>query len=135
MKTRYLIGVVVYLAMFSIPAWPQTQGTTLSLGAHWDDRSAVAGSVTIASVHVVGADTVLATVALTNGHASVTVPLVSNSIYDVTVASTTGAQLLKFPFTTALVNPQNILRGTMNLVLRKADSSLKSANVSVSMDF
>ena len=136
MKRRYSIGlVVICLAIFSIPARPQTQGTNLTLAAYWDDRSAVDGRVTIASVHPVGADTVLATAELVGGRASVTMPLESNSIYDVRVASPTGTQILKFPFTTMLISTQNIQRGAINLVLRKEDSSVKSANISVSLNF
>jgi hypothetical protein len=136
MKNRHLAGLVVLcLLVFSVPVRPQTEATTLSLGAHWDDNSAIAGNVTIAAVHVVGADTVLATRTLSGGWASVSLPLASNSLYHVTLTAPTGAQLVKFPITTALVNPQNIERGTITLVLRKTDKSLKLANVQVSMEF
>jgi hypothetical protein len=136
MKNRHLTGLLVFcLLVFSVPVRPQTQATTLSLSAHWDDNTAVAANVTIAVVHVVGADTVLATKTFNEGWASVTLPLASNSLYHVTVTSPQGVQLVKFPITTALVNPQNIQRGTLYLVLRKADSSLKSANAEVSMAF
>jgi hypothetical protein len=136
MKNRHLAGLVVFcLLVFSVPVRPQTQATSLALGAHWDDNSALAGNVTIAAVHVIGADTVLATKTLSAGWASVSLPLASNSMYHVTLTSPTGVQLVKFPITTALINPQNIERGTVTLVLRKADSSLKFANLQVSMNF
>ena len=137
MKTRYLLGLAVAcLAIFCMPVRPETGGTTLSMDAHWDDRSDVDGTVIVSAVHVVGSDTVLATKALSDGRASVTLPLVSNALYHVTVDSPSGAQILKFPFTTALVvNPQNIQHGSMNVVLRKADHTIKSASVNVSMNF
>ena len=136
MKNRYLVGLLFFsLLVFSIPARPQTTATILSLGAHWDDNSAVIGNVTIAAVSLVGADTVLGTKTLSGGWASVSLPLASNSMYRVTLTTTTGAQLVKFPFTTALINPQNVERGTVTLVLRKTDNSLKFANVQVSMNF
>lgn len=103
--------------------------------AHWDDNSDVDGSVTIASVHVVGSDTVLAKKELNEGSASLRLPLESNSIYHVTVTSASGGQLVKFPITTALVNPKTIERGIMSLVLHKSDNSLKTANIQVSMEF
>ncbi len=136
MKNRYLVGLLFFsLLVFSIPARPQTTATSLSLGAHWDDNTAIAGNVIIAAVPLVGADTVLATRTLSGGWASVSPPLTSNSMYRVILTTPTGAQLVKFPFTTALINPQNVERGTVTLVLRKTDSSLKFANVQVSMNF
>ena len=137
MKKRHLIGLAAAcLTIFCMPVRPETGGTTLSLEARWDDRSDVDGTVIISAVHVMGSDTVLATKALNDGRASVTLPLTSNALYHVTVDSPAGAQIIKFPFTTALVvNPQNIQRGSMNLVLRKADHTIKSASVNVSMNF
>jgi hypothetical protein len=135
MKNRYLVGLLFFsLLVFSVPARPQTTATALSLGAHWDDNTAIAGNVIIAAVPLVGADTVLATRTLSGGWASLSLPLSSNSMYRVTL-TTTGAQLVKFPFTTALINPQNLERGTVTLVLRKTDNSLKFANVQVAMNF
>jgi hypothetical protein len=136
MRKRHLIALVaICLAMFSAQARPQVEGTELTLSAHWDDMSAVAGSVTIAAVHVIGADTLVAKKALNAGTASVTLALASNSLYHVTLLAPTGAQLVTFPVTTAMVNPQNLERGAMSLVLHKADNSLKSATVNVTMDF
>lgn len=136
MKNRYLVGVaVICLTIFSIPTCPQTGGTALVLGIHWDDNSAVAGTVTIAAIQAIGPDTVLATRTLNAGWASVTLALASNSLYRVTALSPAGMHLVRFPIATALVNPQNIQRGTMNLVLRKADQSLKSATVNVALSF
>jgi len=136
MKNRYLVGLLFFcLLVFSVPARPQTTATNLSLGAHWDDNTAITGNVTIAAVPLVGADTVLTTKTLSGGWASVSLPLASNFMYRVTLTTPTGAQLVKFPFTTALINPQNIERGTVTLVLRKTNNSLKFANVQVSMNF
>jgi hypothetical protein len=135
-RKRHLIALIaICLAMLSPQARPQVEGTELALSARWDDTSAVAGKVTIAAVHAVGADTVLATKVLSNGSASVTLALTSNSMYRVTLTSPAGAHLVKFPFTTLLVNPQNLERGAITLVLHKANNSLKSANVNVTMDF
>jgi hypothetical protein len=135
-KNRYWIGVaVVCLTSFCVPARPPTLGTTLALAVHWDDNSAVVGTVTIAAIQAVGPDRVLATHPLNAGWASVTLALASNSLYRVTILSPAGAHLVVFPITTALVNPQNMQRGIMSLVLRRADQSLKSANVMVSLSF
>ena len=136
MKNRYWIGLVFsFLAIFTAPARPQTWSTTLSLTAHWDDNTYVAGKVTIAAVHLIGADTVIATKMLSYGAASLSLVLASNSIYHVTLYSPTGTQLVKFPVTTALINPQSLQSGGMKLVFRKADQSLKSANIDVAMQF
>jgi hypothetical protein len=135
-KNRYWIGVaVVCLTSFCVPARPPTLGTTLALAVHWDDNSAVVGTVTIAAIQAVGPDRVLGTHPLNAGWASVTLALASNSLYRVTILSPAGAHLVVFPITTALVNPQNMQRGIMSLVLRRADQSLKSANVMVSLSF
>jgi len=136
MRKRHLtVLIIACLLIVSAQARSQVEGTELALSAHWDDKSAVAGSVTIAAAHVIGADTVLATKVLNSGAASVTLALASNSVYHVTLTSPVGTQLVKFPLTTALVSPQNLERGTISLVLHKADNSLKSANINVTMDF
>ena len=58
-----------------------------------------------------------------------------NALSRIYLTTPTGTQLVKFPFTTALINPQNLERGTVTLVLRKTDNSLKFANVQVAMNF
>jgi hypothetical protein len=118
--------------VFALPVRPQTYTTNLVLTAHWDDGTNVSGTVTLANGS--GTGTVIATAALSNGRASVTESL-GTTLYNVTVATTTGTQLLKFPITTALINPESLRKAELDVVFRKADNSVKSANVSVSMGF
>ena len=72
---------------------------------------------------------------LVKGQASVSESFGANSLYHVTLVTSAGKQLLQFPITTALINPVNLRRAQLDLVCRKADNSLKSAQVSVLMRF
>lgn len=134
---RYLsITLILALsAVLSTPAWPQTSGTNLVLGAKWDDGTAVAGTITYGQVNTTGPDTVIATKTLSNGWASVSTPLVANTFYDVTLVTSDGTQLVKFPITTAIINPANLQRGEIDLVFRKINKSLQSAKIRVSLEF
>lgn len=105
------------------------------MGAHWDDGTNVAGTVIVGQMNATGPDTILATRTLSSGWASTTLSLSTSSLYDVTLVGTNGTQLVKFPFSAAMINPANLQRAAMNLVFRKTDSSLKSAQISVSMAF
>ena len=130
-----LSTMLAFLATLAIPARPQTTTTRLVMTAHWDDGSIIGGNADFASVNASGQDSVIATEMLTNGRAAMSAQLAPNSLYDVTLTTSGGARLAKFPLTTALINPQNLQRGEVDLVFRKADNSLKSAKVSVSLGF
>jgi|SRR5450432_2352208 hypothetical protein len=136
MKTFFIaMGLVFAAAAFANPASAQTSGTTLQMRAMWDDGSPVQGTVTLGLVHVLGADTLVTTATLSNGRTSVNEALSATSLYNITVVTPSGSTLLKFPITTALINPQNLKEADIRLVLRKADNSLKYAHIEVSMGF
>jgi hypothetical protein len=126
---------LVIAVLCSAPAQPQSSGTDLVMHAHWDTGAAVPGTVALSHVNAVGPDTLVATKNLTNGGASFTTVLASNSLYNVTLTSTDGTQLIKFPFTTALINPANLGKAAVTLVFYSTNKSVKSATVYVSMSF
>jgi hypothetical protein len=105
------------------------------MGAHWDDGSTVAGTVTIGKVNVTGPDTIISTKILSAGWASVSEPMSASTMYNITLITPTGTLLTKFPITTAFINPGNLQRAEIDLVFHKADNSLKSAQITVTMDF
>jgi hypothetical protein len=127
--------VATSVVLFAVPARPQTSGTTLSLQAHWDNNSAIQGTVTLAQINASGPNTVIATQALSRGRTSITVPLAANSLYNVTLVSSSGTQLVTFPITTALINPNNLSSAQLALVVHASDNSLASARIQVSMNF
>jgi hypothetical protein len=129
------VFILVVAAMGSAPARPQTTDTDLVMYAHWDDGSAVTGTAILAVVNSSGHATVLASTTLWNGWAAVDADLAANSFYDVTLVDTAGKQLLKFPVVTAMINPQNLHRGEVDLVFRKGNNSVKSAQIKVWMNF
>jgi hypothetical protein len=136
MRNRFRIALLLVItALASVPARPQTSGTNLVLHAHWDTGAAVSGTVTLSQLNATSLDTVLVTRNLLNGGASFTTVLASNSLYHVTVTSTDGTQLIKFPFTTTLINPANLGKAVVTLVFNRANKSVKSATVNVSMSF
>ena len=135
MKSYVLFALLAITALSPLPARPQTLGTNLVLSARWDDKTRIEGSVTLAQTNAVGPDTIIVTQNLNRGYAGVSESLSPNSLYYVTLATSTGTQLLKFPVTTALINPGNLKRAEIDVVCRKADNSLKSAQFSVSMAF
>jgi len=121
--------------LFALIARPQASTTNLVMGAHWDDGTAVQGTVTLGQQNASGPDTVIATKTLSAGWTNVSEPLGASTMYDFTVLSATNTQLIKFPITTALINPGNLKRAEIDLVFRKADNSVESANIRVSMGF
>lgn len=133
---KYLSTVLILTitAIFSTAALPASPETYLVMRAHWDDGTAVAGAVTLGAV-TSGSEMVISTKTLSNGGASVDATLVANSFYNVALVSSDGAQLVKIPITTALINPQNLNRAEVDLVFRKANNSVKSAEFRVSMKF
>ncbi len=103
--------------------------------AHWDDGTDIQGTVTLEQINSSGPATVIDTNTLSNGSAQVSKPLAATTMYDVILLTATGTQLVKFPITTALINPGTLKRAEIDLVFSKADNSLQSADISVSMKF
>jgi len=135
LKTYLIIVFCCMITVFAPQAQPQTSTTELVIGAHWDDGTYVQGTVTLGQLTVSGPDFVIATKALSNGWTNVSEPLRAATMYNVTLLTAAGPQLVKFPITTAMINPGNLKRAEIDLIFRKADNSLKSANVTVSMAF
>lgn len=133
---HYLFAVLIFAStIFALPARPQTQGTNLMMRAHWDDGTDIQGTVTLEQINSSGPATVIDTNTLSNGSAQVSKPLAATTMYDVILLTATGTQLVKFPITTALINPGTLKRAEIDLVFSKADNSLQSADISVSMKF
>jgi hypothetical protein len=133
-----ICGAFVFLALVSLvayPANPETSGTNLILSAHWDNRQAIQGTVTLVKANLLTENNVVVVKPLSNGQASVTLPLAQNAIYSVTLLETNGKELLKFPITTALINPKNLSTGEIEFIFREKDHSVASARVNVLMNF
>jgi hypothetical protein len=135
LKNYLCVILLCMTTVFALPARPQTSTTSLSLSARWDDGTNVQGTVTFGKQNASGPDTVVATQSLSNGRANVSEALGATTMYDVTLIDTAGAQLIKFPIATALINPGNLKQAQIRLVFRKADNSLKSGNIAVDMEF
>lgn len=103
--------------------------------AHWDDGTTIQGTVTLGQQNASGPDTVVVAETLSNGWVSVSETLRAATMYDVTLLTTTGRQLVKFPITTAMINPGNLQQAEIRLTFHKADNSLKSAKITVAMGF
>jgi hypothetical protein len=121
--------------MFALPSRPQTSATNLVMSAHWDDETYIQGTVTLDQLNASRPATVIAARNLSYGRASVSEPLSPSAMYDVTLLTAADTQLVKFPITTAMINPGNLQRAEIDLIFRKADNSLKSAQIKVSMGF
>jgi hypothetical protein len=141
LKNYFFIVWLCMAAVFALPARPptsatnQTSATNLVMGAHWDDGTDIQGTVTLARLNASGPDTVIVTKTLSDGRTSVSEPLSKATMYNVTLLTAANTQLVKFPITTALINPGNLQRAQIDLIFRKADNSLKSAQIRVSMGF
>jgi len=103
--------------------------------AHWDDGTNIQGTVTLGQQNASGPDTVIVSQTLSNGAANVSETLGAATMYDVTLVTTAGTQLLKFPITTAMINPGNLQQAEIKLIFSKANSSLKSVKITVAMGF
>ena len=135
MKNYLAIILLCMTTLSALPARPQTSTTSLSMSAHWDDGTNVQGTVTFGKQNASGPDTTVATMTLSNGWTNVSEALSGTTMYDVTLVDTAGTQLIKFPIATAMINPGNLKQAQIKFVFRKADNSLKSGNISVSMEF
>jgi hypothetical protein len=135
MKRFSALLFFAFVTLFVNPARPQTSGTNLVMGAHWDNNSYIQGTVTLSKANLSGPDTVIATRTLSLGWTNVSVALAANAVYNVTLVSSTGVQLVKFPITTAIINPSNLSRAEIDLVCHAANNSLASAQMTVNMTF
>ena len=130
-----LVSLAIASTLLAYSAHPQSVGTTLVMQAHWDNSSPVQGTVTLSQPNLTGPDTVIVTKTLSKGRTSVAVSLAANSLYNVTLLSSAGTQLVKFPITTALINPSNLSKAEIDLVVHAADNSLASAHMDVATSF
>ena len=135
MKNYLFIVWLCMTAVFALPARPQTSATNLVMAAHWDDGTDIQGTVTLGRLNASGPDTVVVTKTLSDGRTSVSEPLSATTMYNVTLLTAANTQLVKFPITTAMINPGNLQRAEIDLIFRKADNSMKSAQIKVSMGF
>ncbi len=135
MKKYFITVLICMTAVFALPARPQTSATNLVMSAHWDDGTDVQGTVILGQLSALGPDTVIATKTLSNGRTSVSEPLSATTMYNVTLLAAANTQLVKFPITTAMINPGNLQRAEIDLIFRKTDNSLKSAQIKVLMGF
>jgi hypothetical protein len=135
LKNYFFAVLLCMTTFFALPARPQTSTTNLVMIARWDDGTNIQGGVTLGRQNASGPDTVIVTETLSNGEANVSELLAATTMYDVTLFTATGTQLMKFPITTAMINPGNLQQAAIRLIFRKADSSVKSAKVTVAMGF
>jgi hypothetical protein len=105
------------------------------MSAHWDDGTNIQGTVTFSKQNASGPDTVVVTQTLSNGRANLSEALGATTSYDVMLVDTVDTELIKFPMATAIINPGNLKQAQIKFVFREADNSLKSGNLSVSMEF
>ena len=135
MKSYLFIVLFCMSAVLALPATAQTSSTNLVMVAHWDDATNIEGTVILGRLNALGPDTVIVTKTLWNGRTSVSEPLGTATMYNVTLLTAANTQLVKFPITTAMINPGNLQRAEIDLIFRKADNSMKSAQIKVSMAF
>jgi len=136
MRKLFLLAATFAIAAFCSPlAQSQTTGTNLVIQARWNTGSAVPGTVTLGQANATGPDTVLVTKSLSRGAASFQISLAAASVYDVTLIDSSGTQLVKFPFTTALIDPANLEQAGITLVFNSTSKNLKSASVNVALNF
>jgi hypothetical protein len=135
MKKHFVVLLCAAIMIFAFPVLSQISGTNLIMGAHWDNNNYIQGTVQLSKVNLIGADTLIATKPLSQGWTNMTQILAPNSVYNVTLLASNGTQLVKFPFTTALINPSNLQSAEIDLVCHAADYSLASARISVKMTF
>jgi hypothetical protein len=128
-------ALLVVTAGFAARSHAATTGTEMIMTAKYDTKSPIQGTVTLAQVNASGSNTVVATATLSNGEATVTVPLAANAVYEVTLTSLKGAQLMQFPITTAMINPTNLESAEIDIVMHAANNSLVKARMIVNMNF
>jgi len=114
-------------------------GTVLTVGATYDDGSAVAGTVVLQTVSASNVATTIASLPLsTGGAASYRVVLQTDTIYVGAVELADGTVMATFPFTLPSilkVDPAALRSAAVTLVFRLSDQSLKQATPQVSFVF
>lgn len=135
MRIRAGLVFLAIITFVAVPAISQTGETTLVMSAHWDNHQPINGTVTLVKATLSKQDTTIVAKKLSDGLVEVTVPLAENAVYNVTLSGPDGKELIKFPITTALINPKNLVRGQIDIVCRTADHSVASAQISVLMNF
>jgi hypothetical protein len=112
-------------------------GSLLSVGATYDDGSAVAGTVLLQSVGTT-VTTTIASLPLAAGSVSYKLVLQANMIYNFAVLRTDGTVLASFPFalpSILKVDPAALRTAVINLVFRRADQTLARVTPLVSFVF
>jgi hypothetical protein len=132
---RFIPVLFTAVTFLASAAQPQTSGTNLVMGAHWDNNTYIQGTVTLGKMNSSGPDTVIATKTLSQGWTNITEPLAANTMYNVTLLASDGTKLVRFPITTALINPGSLQRAEIDIVCHASDHSLASARIDVSMTF
>jgi hypothetical protein len=112
-------------------------GSLLSVGATYDDGSAVAGTVLLQSVGVT-TTTTIASLPLAAGAVSYKLVLQANTIYNFAVLGADGTVLASFPFalpSILKVDPAALRTGVINMVFRRADQTLARVTPLLSFAF
>jgi hypothetical protein len=112
-------------------------GSMLSVGATYDDGSAVAGTVVLQSVGVTSTTTI-ATLPLAAGVVSYKLVLQANTVYNFAVSRADGTVLASFPFalpSILKVDPAALRTAVINMVFRRADQSLARVTPLLSFAF
>jgi hypothetical protein len=135
MRKGLVLTLFAAVCLFASPAVPQTSHTALVIHANWDNNTSVQGTVTLGKVNKSGPDTVLAVKKFVNGETSVTESLEASAVYSVTIRDASSKELLAFPFTTALIDPNNLSGGEIDLVFHAANRLLASARITVKLEF
>jgi hypothetical protein len=135
MRTRAGLIFLAIITFLAVPVDSQTSETTLVMSAHWDNHHPIDGTVTLVKASQSKEDATIVAKKLSEGLVTVTVPLAENALYNITLLAPDGKELLKFPITTALINPKNLVRGQIDIVCRTSDHSVASAQISVLMNF
>jgi hypothetical protein len=128
------LGMIFLLlgTLIGSPANSESSGTHLMMTAHWDNMEPIRGTVTLVRASV-SKDIVAKP--LSQGRAEVTVSLAENAFDTITLLETDGKELLKFPITTAMINPTNLSSAEIEIVCRLKDRSIASARINVLMAF
>lgn len=91
-----LLLFAVLGGLFLRPLQPKLGGTRLQMDAHWEDGTAVKGTVTVQAVESGGLDAIIDRKPLANGTAKLKTPATGNCV-SVTVRDESARQLAKFP--------------------------------------
>jgi hypothetical protein len=113
-------------------------GSLLSLGATFDDGSALTGTVLLQSLGAGNALTTIATLPLAAGATNYKLVLQSDTVYFASVLRADGTLLASLPFalpSVLKVDPAALRSAAINLVFRLSDQTLKQATPQVTFAF